>query len=364
VPAPLPPLSGKPIVPIEEQPPDTAIQPAPVVAVSRNPTVESPLPVPQSRADGDARPKSTVPPSLDGSRRSSQPYSAIAERRKRGRKTEPPPSDEANDDAPPRESIAPAPWAPPPPIGPIPEGAPTPVRAASEAPPRPSRGPGASLLETKSDWVDRRSEPPDPPETVRYMAGASQPPFGAPAPPKADPQGVPRAPPVPRFDVHSEAAEYLGLPPGAGPEPPRADKLPRTVAEARALFTHLSRELGRECRIKRGIELRTDPNALEAMQAHLFDAYYGKNVRSLEDWLDVRRHGAFLSEILVRTLGAEWVDITASELGYWAMTVPHVASGATRVWPFARILRYVAMGPKERDLVSYYLELKSRTQGR
>jgi hypothetical protein len=34
----------------------------------------------------------------------------------------------------------------------------------------------------------------------------------------------------------------------------------------------------------------------------------------------------------------------------------------TRVWPFARLLRYVAMGPKERDLVSYYLELKWRSR--
>jgi hypothetical protein len=140
--------------------------------------------------------------------------------------------------------------------------------------------------------------------------------------------------------------------------------MPRTAAEARALFTHLARELGREYRVKRGVELRTDANALETMQAHLFEAYFGKNVRTLDDWLDVRRHGALLSEILVRTLGAEWTDISGSELGYWAMEVPHAGHGATRVWPFARVLRYVAMGPKERDLVSYYLELRSRAQGR
>jgi hypothetical protein len=242
--------------------------------------------------------------------------------------------------------------------------APTPKRAAS-------RGPGASLLETKTNWVDRRSDPPDPPapETVRYMAGASQPPFAPPAP--AAPRGgevtqsLPRPPALPRgVDTHSEAAEYLGLPRGASAEPPRPDMMPRTVADARALFTHLARELGHEYRVKRGVELRTDVNALEAMQAHLFEAYFGKNVRSLDDWLDVRRHGALLGEILVRTLGAEWTDISASELGYWAMTVPHVGAGGTRVWPFARVLRYVAMGPKERDLVSYYLELKGRTQGR
>jgi hypothetical protein len=154
------------------------------------------------------------------------------------------------------------------------------------------------------------------------------------------------------------------MPRGASPEPPRPDKMPRTALDARALFTHLSRELGREYRVERGIELRTDVHALEAMQSHLFEAYFGQKVRSLDDWLDVRRHGAFLSEILARTLGAEWTDITASELGYWAMEVPHSAGGTTRFWPFARVLRYVAMGPKERDLVSYYLELKCRGLGR
>jgi hypothetical protein len=32
------------------------------------------------------------------------------------------------------------------------------------------------------------------------------------------------------------------------------------------------------------------------------------------------------------------------------------------VWPFARVLRFVAMGHKERDLVSYYLELQARAR--
>ena len=70
----------------------------------------------------------------------------------------------------------------------------------------------------------------------------------------------------------------------------------------------------------------------------------------------MRRHGAFLSEILARTLGAEWTDIALSEIGYWSMLVPP----STLVWPFGRVLRLVAMQHKERDLVSYDLELQAR----
>jgi hypothetical protein len=35
---------------------------------------------------------------------------------------------------------------------------------------------------------------------------------------------------------------------------------------------------------------------------------------------------------------------------------------ATRVWPFGRILRLIAMQHRERDLVSYYLELTARAR--
>ncbi len=33
-----------------------------------------------------------------------------------------------------------------------------------------------------------------------------------------------------------------------------------------------------------------------------------------------------------------------------------------RVWPFGRVLRFVVMGHRERDLVSYYLELEGRSR--
>jgi hypothetical protein len=81
------------------------------------------------------------------------------------------------------------------------------------------------------------------------------------------------------------------------------------------------------------------------------------------------RNGAFLSELLARRLGAFWVDLESSDSARWAMLIPasEARAGAsmqyppepTRVWPFARVLRFVAMGHKERDLVSYYLELEA-----
>ena len=63
------------------------------------------------------------------------------------------------------------------------------------------------------------------------------------------------------------------------------------------------------------------------------------------------------AQVLARTLGAEWVDIGPSELGYWAMMLPT----GVRVWPFGRVLRLILMGHKERDLVSYAASVASRS---
>ena len=80
----------------------------------------------------------------------------------------------------------------------------------------------------------------------------------------------------------------------------------------------------------------------------------------MDDAFEVRRHGAFLSEILARRLDAEWIDISPTELGHWVMIVPP----DTRIWPFGRISRHISMGQKERDLVSYFLELTARARAR
>ena len=117
----------------------------------------------------------------------------------------------------------------------------------------------------------------------------------------------------------------------------------------------LSRALGERYR-QRGVELRADVSGIEAMQSYLFEAFPNHSVASAEDVRVVQEHGAFLSEILARVLDAEWVDMESKEVGHWAMVVPP----ATRVWPFGRVMRLISMGHRERDLVSYYLELASR----
>ncbi len=336
----------------DDAPPDTSIEPTQVVTLHPA-TPEHGGAQTTQRMTSDSQPPaklpSTPPRTISHSQRAGVPYSTItSERSSRPKKTSAPPADGA--DLLPRDAIA-APRLPS-----IPEAAPTPVRLPSEPPREPPRRPSyASGLATAR--LDR-AVGSDPAPTIGsagatgYMKGASQPPFRA----EESPDG--REKERRHEPLHSESAEFLSLPRMATGEPPSEDSTPRNPTEARILFTFLARELGEDYRVKRGVELRTDVAAIESMQAHLFDSYYGKSVRSLEDWLDVRRHGAFLSEILVRTLSAEWSDVTPRELGYWAMSVPP----GTRVWPFARMLRYVAMGPKERDLVSYYLELRWRSR--
>ncbi len=193
-----------------------------------------------------------------------------------------------------------------------------------------------------------------------YMLGASQPPFkidSRPPPPLVIPRQS--APPRNLQQAHAvELAEALSLPPGLHGQPPPRDELPKSVIDARVAFTHMSRELGRDYRQRLRVELRTDTAGIEAMQRYLHDRFADGQIRSREDAYDVRRHGAFLSEILARQLGAYWADIGPSELGYWAMIV----GSSLRVFPFGRALRFVQMGHKERDLVSYYLELEGRAK--
>jgi hypothetical protein len=131
------------------------------------------------------------------------------------------------------------------------------------------------------------------------------------------------------------------------------------VLDARIAFTWMTRDLGREYRAQRGVELRTDVASLERAQRHLRDRFPEGEIRTPDDFFELRRHGAFLSELIARQLGGFWLDIGPSELGYWAMMVPP----STRIWPFGRVFRYVAMGRTERDLLSYYTELEARARG-
>jgi hypothetical protein len=190
--------------------------------------------------------------------------------------------------------------------------------------------------------------------STELMRGASQPPFRSDSPEAH--VNVPKAAPVPHFDEGAEAAAALTLPEGLRGVPNPIEMLPRTVLDARLQFTFLARELGREYDEQLGVVLRADISGVEAMQRVLLERYGNRAVTTPEAAADVRRHGAFLSEILARTFGGFWVDIGPNDVGYWAMVVPP----GTRVWPFGRVLRLIAMQHNERDLVSYFLELQGR----
>jgi len=145
----------------------------------------------------------------------------------------------------------------------------------------------------------------------------------------------------------------------ADPTPPSslADARVRAAYDARMQCTVMARELGMLYRTQHGIELRNDLGSLEAVQAELAARYRETGVRTVSAMLDLRRHGAFLSEMIARSLRGTWLDVSPAELGHWTMFVPP----DTRVWPFARVLRFVTMGSKERDLVAYFLELHTRS---
>ncbi|MFO0668821.1 MAG: hypothetical protein U0235_04210 [Polyangiaceae bacterium] len=217
-----------------------------------------------------------------------------------------------------------------------------PLRGASGAPTLPPLEPVVSY------------QPPPPTGTPStWVRGASQPPFQSLPPSMA----VPPPPGVPFFEPRPpELAETLSLPPGLHGQAVPFDAVPKSVAEARVQFTLLSRSLGRAYRERRGVHLRTDMSGVEAMQTALRERFSVPAIRSAEEASEVRSHGAFLSEILARSFGAEWVDIAPTELGYWAMATP----AGLRVFPFGRVLRFILQGHRERDLVSYYLELDAR----
>jgi hypothetical protein len=169
-------------------------------------------------------------------------------------------------------------------------------------------------------------------------------------------------PRVPRAQVAypyiPEEVETLALPGGLSDEQLAEGVAARNGDEVRIVSTRFSRALAREYREKYKVRLRTDAQAIELMQRHLVSRWGTAGMNSPEATWDVRRHGALLSEILARTLDAEWVDVAPSEIGYWAMFVPP----RTRTWPFGRVYRFLTLGHHEKDLVSYYLDLVARAR--
>jgi hypothetical protein len=162
-----------------------------------------------------------------------------------------------------------------------------------------------------------------------------------------------------RAAAPAELAEMLALPPGS--ERVEQDgSLLRTGLEARVHFTRLARELGRSYRERFSIELWSDIRGIETMQTKLREMFRDGPPKSPADVAEARRHGALFSEILTRSLGAEWSDISPTELGYWSMTIPP----STRVLPFGKMARFIAAAsdPKSDagDLMKYYLEVERR----
>jgi hypothetical protein len=171
------------------------------------------------------------------------------------------------------------------------------------------------------------------------------------------------APPLDPVDLEHLAA--LSLPAGIrGEARTEEEEAPRTPSAARLSCTMLARELGKVLQDRHGVDLRNDLEGLETAQRYLREALADGLVRTPEEHREVMRQGGFVSELLARHLGARWVDLESSEANRWAMLIPSRSRSdeVARVWPFARVLRFVAMGHKERDLVSYYLELEGRSR--
>lgn len=203
--------------------------------------------------------------------------------------------------------------------------------------------------------------PPSPPVDGGglRLRGGSQPPMSTFAPPPPPPW--PATPLPPRIPTvrKIERAQLLGLPPGLHGQPPPRDALPRNPTDARIVFTYLARDLARETMTRHKFDLHMDAPSLRFLQGRLRERFPDGVLRSDEDAYEVRRHGAYLSELLARTLGAYWVDMSPSEMGYWAMAVPP----STRIMPFGRVLRFLLVrDPGEPDLVSFYETLEARAR--
>jgi len=191
-----------------------------------------------------------------------------------------------------------------------------------------------------------RSDPPRPVVVgephPRAPAGASLPPTERVSSPPAPPARATVEVVIPPARPRVEIVETMTA--------PRADG-------ARIRMTELARELARDYRLAYGVTLKTDVESIDVMQRHMqrrfADAHADERLaRKLE--AELARHGALLSEILARSLGAYWIDTSSAELGRWAMVVPP----RTRVWPIGRVYRFFQRGRLEGDLIAFYTELE------
>ena len=334
--SPLPPRSGQTAPPARSSvlpappasiPPPTQASPAPVVPPNLAPN----LPVPSLPS---------LPITPQAFKRMSEPPAPNV----RIEEPPPPPGNNRGSEPPPRPGSEPPSAPRPSPRVVQPEGWPTSLRAPREEVVRP----------------EEIEHTPAAPRTTsstqqRFMRGASLPPT------RSEPVApvIPRAPVVPRVDIdEAELVETLPLPRGAAEVNLDPNTVPRNPLEARARFTMESRELARRYRREEGLELRLEPRALLLLQRRLVDRFPNRLVTTPDEAREAELHGAFLSELLARLLDAEWVDVSPSELGYWAMVIPAKGSSVgKRVWPFGRVLRFVSSGGED-DLAAFFRKLR------
>jgi hypothetical protein len=232
----------------------------------------------------------------------------------------------------------------------------TAATAESHAPPQVIVGPAENEVANRFAMVPVRAP-------LFPTLGTAQPPQALPPmqtePPPALPMPEHTAPrPGHAVRYNGELVESLPLPLGASESILGPNELPINAVQARVAMTRLARDLARDYRLWYAKTLRCNVMAVEAMQQHLANRFAGAPIGEPVVAWELRRHGALLSEIIARALDGDWADIAPSEPGYWAMMVPP----ATRTWPIGRVYRFVALGNRERDLVSYYLDLEARAR--
>ncbi len=216
--------------------------------------------------------------------------------------------------------------------------------------------------------------PPSPP-MLRRRAPGSNAPSGklsretvalarSAAPERPDPRALStiHSLPAPRGEARPwvEEAETMHLPAGASEDMLGAGQPPIGPIEARIAMTRLSRELGRQYRHRYAMGLTVDAAGIEAMQHHLLrrlaELRCDQSSAALLE-AELTRHGAFLSEILARRLGAEWLEVGDAYPTDWAMRV----GPGFRVWPVWRIHNFLRQRWDGRGaLVSFYVELQAR----
>jgi hypothetical protein len=137
-----------------------------------------------------------------------------------------------------------------------------------------------------------------------------------------------------------ETAETMRLPAGATEDLLSPGEPPEGPLAARVAMTRLSRELGRAYRHRYGVSLTVDVVGIERMQYHLLrrlsEARLDEKSGALFE-AELTRHGALLSEIFARRLGAEWLELGDAHPTDWMMGVGR----GVRVWPVWRVHNFL-----------------------